>query len=77
MLPVTEQEIDAFLAEFEAGRLPKAQWTHGAHLLTGASVITSEISRMEFWATLRLRRLGLCPCSPEFGAWMPPADVRE
>jgi hypothetical protein len=36
MLPVTEQEIDAFLAEFEAGRLPKARWTHGAHLLTGA-----------------------------------------
>ena len=39
MLPVTEQEIDAFLAEFEAGRLPKAQWTHGAHLLTGACYV--------------------------------------
>lgn len=39
MLPVTEQEIDAFLAEFEEGRLPKARWTHGAHLLTGACYV--------------------------------------
>jgi hypothetical protein len=39
MLPVTEQEIDAFLAEFEAGRMPKARWTHGAHLLTGACYV--------------------------------------
>lgn len=39
MLPVTEQEIDAFLAEFEAERLPKARWTHGAHLLTGACYV--------------------------------------
>ena len=39
MLPVTEQEIDAFLSEFEAGRLPKARWTHGAHLLTGACYV--------------------------------------
>jgi len=39
MLPVTEQEIDAFLAEFEAGALPKVRWTHGAHLLTGACYV--------------------------------------
>ena len=39
MLPVTETEIDAFLAEFEAGTLPKARWTHGAHLLTGACYV--------------------------------------
>jgi hypothetical protein len=36
MLPVTKEEIAAFVAAFEAGRLPKARWTHGAHLLTGA-----------------------------------------
>jgi hypothetical protein len=39
MLPVTEEEIDAFLAEFEAGALPKVRWTHGAHLLTGACYV--------------------------------------
>jgi hypothetical protein len=39
MLPVTEQEIDEFLAAFEAGELPKARWTHGAHLLTGACYV--------------------------------------
>ena len=36
MLPRTEAEIDEFIGAFEAGTLPKAQWTHGAHLLTGA-----------------------------------------
>jgi len=36
MLPRTEEEIDAFVAAFESGTLPKARWTHGAHLLTGA-----------------------------------------
>jgi hypothetical protein len=39
MLPATEPEIDAFLAAFEAGTLPKARWTHGAHLLTGACYV--------------------------------------
>jgi hypothetical protein len=39
MLPVTEQEIDVFIAAFEAGTLPKARWTHGAHLLTGACYV--------------------------------------
>ena len=36
MLPTTEEEIEEFVAAFEAGTLPKARWTHGAHLLTGA-----------------------------------------
>jgi hypothetical protein len=39
VLPVTEQEIDAFIAGFEAGSLPKECWTHGAHLLTGACYV--------------------------------------
>ena len=39
MLPATETEIDEFIAAFEAGTLPKARWTHGAHLLTGACYV--------------------------------------
>jgi hypothetical protein len=35
-LPTTEAEIDAFLARFEDGSLPKEQWTHAAHILGGA-----------------------------------------
>jgi hypothetical protein len=38
-LPLTEPEIDAFLAAFEGGSLPKEQWTHSAHLLTGACYV--------------------------------------
>jgi hypothetical protein len=38
-LPVTEEEIDGFLAAFEGGRLPKTEWTHAAHLLTGACYV--------------------------------------
>ena len=38
-LPVTEYEIDAFIAAFEGCTLPKAEWTHGAHLLTGACYV--------------------------------------
>jgi len=38
-LPSTEAEIDAFLAAFEGGTLPKAEWTHAAHLLTGACYV--------------------------------------
>jgi len=38
-LPATELEIDAFLAAFEGGTLPKERWTHGAHLLTGACYV--------------------------------------
>jgi hypothetical protein len=39
VLPVTESEIDEFLAAFEARTLPKERWTHGAHLLTGACYV--------------------------------------
>jgi hypothetical protein len=38
-LPRTEAEIDAFLAAFEGCTLPKARWTHRAHLLTGACYV--------------------------------------
>jgi hypothetical protein len=38
-LPVTEAEIDAFLAAFEGCTLPKTEWTHSAHLLTGACYV--------------------------------------
>jgi hypothetical protein len=37
--PATEEEIDAFLAAFEAGTLPKAEFTHAAHVLTGACFV--------------------------------------
>jgi hypothetical protein len=40
-LPSTELEIDEFLAAFEGCILPKARWTHGAHLLTGACYVHS------------------------------------
>jgi len=39
VLPATEEEMDAFIAAFEAGTLPKERWTHGAHLLTGACYV--------------------------------------
>ncbi len=38
-LPVDEAGIDNFIAAFEAGTLPKEQWTHAAHLLTGACYV--------------------------------------
>ena len=41
MLPASEDEIDEFLAAFEAGTLPKARWTHAAHLMTGACYVHS------------------------------------
>ena len=31
--------MDAFVAAFENGTLPKERWTHGAHLLTGACYV--------------------------------------
>jgi hypothetical protein len=40
-LPITEHEIDVFIATFEGCTLPKAEWTHGAHLLTGACYVHS------------------------------------
>ena len=38
-LPLTEPEIDEFLAAFEGGKLPKEHWTHSAHLFTGACYV--------------------------------------
>ncbi|MBS1801032.1 MAG: hypothetical protein JSS95_14555 [Acidobacteria bacterium] len=38
-LPVTEREIDGFIAAFEGCTLPKEEWTHAAHLLTGACYV--------------------------------------
>lgn len=38
-LPISEDQIDAFLAAFEGCTLPKAEWTHAAHLLTGACYV--------------------------------------
>jgi hypothetical protein len=30
-----DQQIESFISEFEACKLPKARWTHEAHLLVG------------------------------------------
>lgn len=38
-LPASETEIDVFLAAFEGCTLPKVEWTHAAHLLTGACYV--------------------------------------
>ena len=54
MLPVTEEEIDEFIAAFEAGTLPKARWTHGAHLLTGACYV-HRLGEAAAIDTMRLR----------------------
>jgi hypothetical protein len=40
-LPLTEPEIDVFLAAFEDSTLPKERWTHSAHLFTGACYVHS------------------------------------
>jgi len=40
-LPISESEIDAFIAAFEAGTLDKSRWTHAAHILTGACYVHS------------------------------------
>ena len=31
----TRSDVEAFIEEFEEGRLPKAKWTHEAHLVVG------------------------------------------
>lgn len=36
----TAQEIEAFIRDFEAGVLPKARWTHQAHLVVGLWYLT-------------------------------------
>ncbi|HEX7159028.1 MAG TPA: hypothetical protein VF214_08450 [Edaphobacter sp.] len=46
MLPTTETEIDAFLAAFEDGTLPKSRWTHSAHLFTGACYVHAHGSEL-------------------------------
>ena len=38
-LPATEAEIDAFLHAFDACTLPKSEWTHSAHIFTGACLV--------------------------------------
>lgn len=35
-LPADENGIVTFITAFEEGTLPKEQWTHAAHILTGA-----------------------------------------
>ena len=41
MLPRTETEIDESLLQFESCTLAKEQWTHSAHVLTGACYVHS------------------------------------
>jgi hypothetical protein len=53
-LPRTEKEIDAFLAAFEAGALPKERWTHAAHILTGACYVHA-VGEAVAIDTMRLR----------------------
>jgi hypothetical protein len=36
---LSEAEIDEFLRAFEEKTLPKAKWTHAAHVLTGACYV--------------------------------------
>jgi hypothetical protein len=50
--PATEAEIDAFIAKFESCTLPKEQWTHGAHILTGACYV-HELGREPALAKMR------------------------
>ncbi len=51
-LPVTEPEIDEFIAAFEGCTLPKSEWTHAAHLLTGACYV-HELGREAALAKMR------------------------
>jgi hypothetical protein len=37
--PPSEEEIDLFLSAFEAGTLPKEEFTHAGHLLAGACYV--------------------------------------
>jgi hypothetical protein len=38
-LPHDAATLEAFLAAFESGTLPKHRWTHAAHILTGACYV--------------------------------------
>jgi hypothetical protein len=40
-LPTSEPDIDAFIAAFEAGSLPRERWSHAAHILAGACYVHS------------------------------------
>jgi hypothetical protein len=40
-LPITDDQIEEFLRAFEDCTLPKSEWTHAAHLLTGACYVHS------------------------------------
>jgi hypothetical protein len=53
-LPCSESEIDEFIAAFEGCTLPKARWTHGAHLLMGACYVH------RFGRDVALERMRLC-----------------
>jgi hypothetical protein len=57
VLPITEDEIDAFLAGFEDGSLPKERWTHGAHILGGACYVhrLGEAAALDHMRTCVLR----------------------
>jgi hypothetical protein len=37
---LTTQDIESFIREFERGSLPKARWTHQAHLVVGLWYLT-------------------------------------
>ena len=53
-LPITESDIDAFIAGFEDGTLPKERWTHAAHILTGACYV-HDLGEAEAIARMRER----------------------
>ena len=52
-LPTTEPEIDAFIHDFESGTLPKARWTHAAHILTGACYVHRLGEEQSLWSDRR------------------------
>lgn len=50
----TRADVEAFIADFEAGRLPKERWTHEAHLVAGFWY-TSTLEAGEALDTIRKR----------------------
>ncbi|HEX4651655.1 MAG TPA: hypothetical protein VH250_09150 [Granulicella sp.] len=55
-LPTTEAEIDAFLHAFESCTLPKSEWTHAAHIFTGACLVHT------LGESAAIDRMRLCLC---------------
>jgi hypothetical protein len=51
-LPTANPEIDAFLRAFETCTLPRSEWTHAAHLFTGACYVHAH---GELEATAKMR----------------------